>query len=107
MPEMNGSEAASALRSANYPYLIIGLTGNVLDDDVEDYLKSGADAVFAKPLKNDLFDLLLEYASIHGLHSRCSEGLKLKIDMINRKIDWVPLKSDGQLLDGSIDFRKK
>jgi CheY-like chemotaxis protein len=47
---MEGPDATSLLRKAGYSGIVIGLTGNVLQDDVDHFLRSGADAVLSKPL---------------------------------------------------------
>ena len=51
MPVMNGVTAAKHMRQQGYPYIIAGVTGNVLDDDVAEYLDAGADIVLAKPVR--------------------------------------------------------
>jgi CheY-like chemotaxis protein len=51
MPIMTGTEASRQIRSNGYNRLIIGVTGNALDDDVEAFLTAGADCVIAKPLR--------------------------------------------------------
>lgn len=50
---MRGTEATSKLRQLGYKGIIIGITGNALDDDVKDFTDHGADKVLPKP-----FDLL-------------------------------------------------
>lgn len=47
---MHGPEATVELRKAGYKGAVIGVTGNVLQDDVDHFIRSGADAVLAKPL---------------------------------------------------------
>ena len=47
---MHGPEATVELRKAGYTGAVIGVTGNVLQSDVDYFLKCGADAVLAKPL---------------------------------------------------------
>ena len=47
---MNGPEATAELRKAGYRGLVVGVTGNVLQDDIDHFIRSGADAVLAKPL---------------------------------------------------------
>jgi CheY-like chemotaxis protein len=47
---MNGPTAALALREAGCHLTIIGLTGNVLQEDVDYFLAHGANAVLPKPL---------------------------------------------------------
>jgi CheY-like chemotaxis protein len=57
--------------------LIIGVTGNVLDDDVKEYLEAGADMVIGKPLRMELLDKLLLHIEINGCHSNYQRGYKL------------------------------
>jgi CheY-like chemotaxis protein len=51
MPVMNGPIATKIIRSLGFKELVIlGVTGNVLPEDVEMFLAHGADAVLGKPL---------------------------------------------------------
>ena len=50
MPLVNGPEATKRLRRMGYKGLIIGVTGNVLDEDVEFFMQRGADDVMPKPV---------------------------------------------------------
>ena len=50
MTEMNGPEAAAAARKMGYMGPIVGITGNVLADDVRDFLFKGANHVLPKPI---------------------------------------------------------
>ena len=63
MPIMNGMEATEKIRKLGYENPIIGVTGNVMDDDVEKFKKKGVDEVLGKPVKND--DLRELLASRH------------------------------------------
>ena len=47
---MTGPEASSVLRSKNIHIPIIGVTGNVLQEDKDFYISNGANAVLHKPL---------------------------------------------------------
>mmetsp|Transcript_9290 Transcript_9290/g.9368 ORF Transcript_9290/g.9368 Transcript_9290/m.9368 type:complete len:126 (+) Transcript_9290:2175-2552(+) len=60
MPVMDGLEATKEIRDVGYKGLIIGVTGNVTADDIESFLKHGADAVLPKPLDVDGFDVVVE-----------------------------------------------
>ncbi len=52
MPVMDGCTAARVLRrELGFAMLVVGVTGNVMDDDVEAYLNAGADAVLMKPIQ--------------------------------------------------------
>ena len=50
MPNMDGPTAASRLRELGWEGLIIGVSGNVLKEDVQHYKSMGANAVLPKPL---------------------------------------------------------
>jgi len=51
---MKGPEATLELRKMGLKQvIIIGVTGNVLQEDVEHFMQSGADAVLSKPLSMD------------------------------------------------------
>lgn len=60
MPTMNGPEAVKQIRSQGSDVYIIGLTGNIMADDVSYFHACGANAVFAKPFKVREFEALLE-----------------------------------------------
>eukprot|EP00607_Mallomonas_marina_P002733 CAMPEP_0182439296 /NCGR_PEP_ID=MMETSP1167-20130531/86351_1 /TAXON_ID=2988 /ORGANISM="Mallomonas Sp, Strain CCMP3275" /LENGTH=582 /DNA_ID=CAMNT_0024632967 /DNA_START=852 /DNA_END=2600 /DNA_ORIENTATION=- len=57
MPVMDGLQASNCIRDGGYTGLIIGLTGNVSQDEIEDFLHYGADAVLPKPLDIVSYDL--------------------------------------------------
>eukprot|EP00596_Hydrurales_sp_CCMP1899_P003723 CAMPEP_0119040616 /NCGR_PEP_ID=MMETSP1177-20130426/10622_1 /TAXON_ID=2985 /ORGANISM="Ochromonas sp, Strain CCMP1899" /LENGTH=834 /DNA_ID=CAMNT_0007005877 /DNA_START=938 /DNA_END=3442 /DNA_ORIENTATION=+ len=50
MPHMSGPEAANALRRKGYKGVIVGVSGNTLEEDVKRFLDSGASFVLPKPL---------------------------------------------------------
>ena len=51
MPNMDGPEVTKALRELGYTNPIIGLTGNLMCDDINHFLASGADVVMPKPFQ--------------------------------------------------------
>ena len=51
MPTMNGPAAARDLRRRGYGGPIIGVTGNVLSEDVEEFTTAGANEVLGKPVR--------------------------------------------------------
>ena len=55
--------------------LVVGVTGNVMDDDVVEYLTAGADIIMGKPMKVTSLKGLLCYVKQHGPLSR--PGMKL------------------------------
>ena len=52
--------------------MIIGVTGNALNDEVLSFLEAGADSVFTKPFKRENIPLLLDYIDRHGYISNPS-----------------------------------
>lgn len=56
MPNMDGPTAAGRLRSLGYRGKLVGVTGNVLPQDVDVFLTAGASRVFFKPLDVDQFN---------------------------------------------------
>jgi CheY-like chemotaxis protein len=68
MPVMNGPSAAQKLREMKCEVLIVGLTGNVLPEDKEYFLKQGANMVLFKPLNfPELLDYFQQYRSAPGV----------------------------------------
>jgi CheY-like chemotaxis protein len=63
MPVMDGGEAIHLLRNAGFTNKIIGLTGNVLDDEKHSMIKAGADEVLHKPLQAKALDRILMHAA--------------------------------------------
>jgi CheY-like chemotaxis protein len=50
MPNMNGPAATKRVRELGYRGTIVGVTGNLMDDDVRHFKAQGADEVLPKPL---------------------------------------------------------
>lgn len=50
MPGMSGIETSQRVRELGSDALIIGLTGDVFDEEVKGFIASGANEVMAKPL---------------------------------------------------------
>eukprot|EP00535_Pseudo-nitzschia_heimii_P003449 CAMPEP_0197183588 /NCGR_PEP_ID=MMETSP1423-20130617/7897_1 /TAXON_ID=476441 /ORGANISM="Pseudo-nitzschia heimii, Strain UNC1101" /LENGTH=1051 /DNA_ID=CAMNT_0042634177 /DNA_START=135 /DNA_END=3290 /DNA_ORIENTATION=+ len=64
MPVMNGPDACRAIRKMGYVGFVVGVTGNLLPEDVGHFMDCGADAVLPKPFRyGELEQLLME----HGL----------------------------------------
>jgi len=62
MPIMNGPTAASLIRELGSDAFIIGVTGNVLTDDIHYYKTKGANAVLTKPINlSSLDELFMEH----------------------------------------------
>ena len=62
MPEMNGSEAAFALRQANITIPIIAFTAAVVVEEIDKALASGMDGYLTKPVnRSELYATLTKY----------------------------------------------
>ena len=86
MPIMSGVEATSKLRAAGYKYTIIGLTGNVMDDDQNVFLEAGADMVLSKPLNCSTLDkVLLTIKMIGPLHVQGTKFSETDKKVLERK----------------------
>jgi len=60
MPVLSGLNAVRQLRELNRTDFVVGVTGNALIDDQQEYLEAGVDKVLTKPvLEKSLKDALL------------------------------------------------
>ena len=59
MPIMTGIESTQLLRQLGYNGPIIGVTGNMMKEDVDQFMAAGATEVMGKPLKLDQLNELL------------------------------------------------
>lgn len=50
MKEMHGPEAARCMRQNGFTGLIVGVTGNVMQKDVDEYIQAGANHIMPKPI---------------------------------------------------------
>lgn len=65
MPTMSGPAAAREVRSLGCDVFIVGVTGNLLPEDVSHFLSCGANAVLPKPFTiSHLEDLWMEYSVV-------------------------------------------
>lgn len=63
------------LREAGFGNLIIGVTGNVFDDDVQEFRSAGADIVLSKPLRLTTLQSLVRFVDIEGYKSKVGFAL--------------------------------
>jgi len=63
-------DATKKLREMGYTNLIIGVTGNVVEDDVAEYLKAGADIVLGKPIRINMLTMVIKYVEENGAYSQ-------------------------------------
>ena len=67
MPVMDGPTAAQHMREMGSDVFIVGITGNLLPEDVANFKQKGANSVLPKPFKlSELESLWMEYG-IHKL----------------------------------------
>lgn len=71
MPFMDGPMATRELRSRGYSGPIIAVTGNVISQDVDHFLASGANSVMPKPLTRVKFFEILQGLFIGYCVVRC------------------------------------
>jgi signal transduction histidine kinase len=67
MPVLNGPDASKAIRSIGYKGIILGVTGNVLLEDVEFFKDHGANEVLSKPIRYDIIKAYWDHK--HGTNS--------------------------------------
>ena len=65
MPHMTGAQACKMMREMGFTGIIIGLTGNVFEQEIADYIAQGANAVLSKPLVllENLFETLRQISA--------------------------------------------
>lgn len=54
MPRMNGPEAAALIRRMGFTGVIMAVTGNALQADIDEFKRKGADEVLIKPVNGEL-----------------------------------------------------
>ena len=67
MPNMNGQTATRKIREMGYRGIIIGVTGDVMDDEIQDFKASGANAVLEKPLDMNKFSRIVQEHILCGI----------------------------------------
>jgi CheY-like chemotaxis protein len=73
---MNGPTMAKELRAMGCNILIVGVTGNMLAEDVTYFRSCGADAVLGKPINiASLFEIWSEY----GITGQSSSDTNIQI----------------------------
>ena len=70
MPVMNGPTATKKLREMGCAVPVLGVTGNLLPEDIKYFKEHGADQVFGKPLNLTRFEEFLREQSVSPLTSR-------------------------------------
>jgi len=70
MPNLNGELLSKILRGMGYQGLIVGITGNGLQQDIDRYLENGADYVFIKPFTKNNLMALMDFIKREGYESK-------------------------------------
>jgi signal transduction histidine kinase/CheY-like chemotaxis protein len=81
MPLVTGPEATKKIRRMGYKGLVIGVTGNVLDEDIEFFMQRGADDVMPKPVS------LKGLKSVWSKLAAASEGTGMKKSPSAQRLD--------------------
>jgi CheY-like chemotaxis protein len=72
MPNLTGPKATRLIRTTcGYKGMVVALTGSVLDDDVRDFMSSGATSVIAKPMQQAELERILSGDAFSELSSDC------------------------------------
>jgi signal transduction histidine kinase len=87
MPVMNGVEMTKQLRCLGYNNIIIGLTGNVMEQDIKEFLYAGADYILMKPLKIKELTSLIQFVENSGTLSRTDAITKLLLN--DNEFNWI------------------
>ena len=62
MPNMCGADATRLIRQLGYKGLIVGVTGNSQQSDIDEFTAAGVDKVMTKPLNMEEF---MNYVNEH------------------------------------------
>jgi CheY-like chemotaxis protein len=80
MPVQNGPSACKNMRELGCSAFVVGVTGNLLPEDVAHFQNCGANAVLPKPFKiSDLEQLWVEYG-LSGTPDETAEKVSISID---------------------------
>ena len=58
-----------ALRQGGFENLVVGVTGNVLEEDMLEYFAAGADLIIPKPMRASTLHALIDFARREGCKS--------------------------------------
>mmetsp|Transcript_24827 Transcript_24827/g.55728 ORF Transcript_24827/g.55728 Transcript_24827/m.55728 type:complete len:131 (-) Transcript_24827:475-867(-) len=83
MPVMNGPTATKRLREMECDCYIMGVTGNVMQQDTDVFYAHGANAVLAKPLRIEIFENMM--ASLFSKNSSSKKRFSRNSSMLNSR----------------------
>ena len=82
MPTLTGPVTAKLLRALGYTNLLIGITGNSMQDDVEQFYDAGIDYLFVKPFSKLQLDSLWKLIDTSGTKSIPNQKLIFENDTL-------------------------
>jgi len=85
MPNINGELLSKILRSIGFQGMIVGITGNGVQKDIDQYINNGADYVFVKPFNKEKMKLLFDFIEKEGSISKKEKKIVEK----NGVLEWV------------------
>merc|ERR1711991_159851 len=103
MPRMTGLQCAKELREAGYANLIIGVTGNTMEEELVEFSNVGADLVLTKPMKLSQLDIILRYSEDNGVKSQYIRGMNLFMD--DEKIIICPKNSSSTINQANMKLK--
>ena len=88
MPHLAGPLTIKLLRALGYENLVIGITGNSVEDDIKEFYGCGANYVFIKPFHKSSLQMVLDLYGEQGAKQK--ERMVLKI--VRKKLEWVEVE---------------
>jgi signal transduction histidine kinase/CheY-like chemotaxis protein len=85
MPVMNGWEAVERMRKTLYDNLVIGLTGEESEYEIQGFMDRGADYVIVKPLDKHKLELISRFLIKYGIKRSPGKTIQL----VNDQLEWV------------------
>jgi len=82
MPNLSGSLSTKILRGLGYKNIIIGVTGNGLNEDINEFYDNGADHIFVKPFSKDKIDMICDFVRYNDCISIPNKKLKINSNNI-------------------------
>jgi signal transduction histidine kinase/CheY-like chemotaxis protein len=83
MPVLNGPKAAEKIRNNGSDVFIIGVTGNLMPEDVSYFRQCGSNAVLSKPFRmNELEEIIIEHhITRHKPEDHLASGSKVEFSL--------------------------
>jgi hypothetical protein len=85
------------MRALGFRNLIIGITGNSMEDELRSFLHSGADLVLTKPMRAQTLEHILALISSEG----CQSKPGLKLHLFEDSIAWQNSSSNSSSVNAA------